>query len=140
MVQVILGKKGSGKTKRLIDMANEALKTEHGYVVFMDDDTRYMYDLRHEVRVVDCSDYAKREERSADMFYGLVAGMLSVNFDITLIFVDAFKKLVNTDDMNELESLFDRLNKLSELRHVNIVLSVSADAEELPEFITKLAI
>ena len=139
MVQVILGKKGSGKTKRLIDMANEALKTEQGFVVFMDDDTRYMYDLRHEVRFVDCSDYAKREERSADMFYGLVAGMLSVNFDITLIFVDAFKKLVNTD-MNELEKLFENLNKLSELRHVNIVLSVSADAEELPEFITKLAI
>lgn len=139
MVQVILGRKGSGKTKRLIDLANESLKTEHGYVVFIDDDTRYMYDLRHEIRFVDCSDYAKREERSADMFYGLVAGMLSVNYDITLIFVDAFKKLVNTD-MNDLESLFKHLNKLSEEHHVNIVLSVSADASELPEFITKLAI
>lgn len=139
MVQVILGKKGSGKTKRLIDMANESLKTEGGYVVFMDDDNRYMYDLKHEIRFVDCSEYCKREERSADMFYGLVAGMISVNFDITLIFVDAFKKLVNAD-FSELESLFTHLNALSEARNVKIVLSVSADESELPEFITRLAI
>lgn len=139
MVQVILGKKGSGKTKRLIDMANDALKVEHGYVVFIDDDTRYMYDLRHEIRFVDCSEYAKREERSPDMFYGFIAGMLSVNYDITLIFVDAFKKLVNAD-FSELEGLFTHLNALSDARHVNIVLSVSADETELPEFITKLAI
>ena len=139
MVQVILGKKGSGKTKRLIDMANDSIKTEHGYVVFVDDDTRYMYDLRHEIRFVDLSDYAKREERSADMFYGLISGMLAVNYDISLIYVDAFKKLVNTAPA-ELKGLFDHLNALCEARKVNMVLSVSDDAADLPEFITKLAI
>ena len=57
MIQVILGSKGSGKTKRLIDITNDALKVEHGNVVFIDDDKRYMYDLRHEIRFVDASEY-----------------------------------------------------------------------------------
>ena len=57
MIRVILGDKGSGKTKRLIDMTNDALKTEHGNIIFIDDDKRYMYDLRHEIRFVDASAY-----------------------------------------------------------------------------------
>ena len=67
MIQVIYGKKGSGKTKRLLDMANDALKVEHGDIVFVDDDKRYMYDLRHEIRFVDASEYSVN---SADMFLG----------------------------------------------------------------------
>ena len=58
MIRVILGDKGSGKTKRLIDMTNDALKTEHGNIIFIDDDKRYMYDLRHEIRFVDASGHA----------------------------------------------------------------------------------
>ena len=57
MIRVILGDKGSGKTKRLIDLTNDALKSEHGNIIFIDDDKRYMYDLRHEIRFVDASEY-----------------------------------------------------------------------------------
>lgn len=136
MIQVILGKKGSGKTKRLIDQANDSLKVEHGNVVFIDDDKRYMYDLRHEIRFVDASEYAVN---SADIFYGFVSGMLSMNFDITLIFVDAFMKLANCDP-NALEDFFNRLDTLSKSRNVNFVLSVSGDPADMPEFITRYAI
>ena len=108
-------------------------------IIFIDDDKRYMYDLRHEIRFVDASEYPSGYKCSAHEFLGFLCGMLSSNYDLSLIAVDAFKKLVNTE-MSELENLFDHLNKLSEQRHVNIVLSVSADAEELPEFITRLAI
>lgn len=136
MIQVIMGKKGSGKTKRLIDQANDALKVEHGSVVFIDDDTRYMYDLRHEIRFVDASDY---KIASADMFYGFVSGMLSMNFDISVIFVDAFVKMVNAD-MKTMEAFFARLEELSKARNVNFVISISGDPAELPEFITRYAI
>ena len=139
MIQIILGDKGSGKTKRLIDLVNESLKNEHGDIIFIDDDKRYMYDLRHEIRFVDASSYPAARKCSADAFLAFISGMLAADFDITMIVVDAFKKLVNAE-MSELESLFEHLSKLSEQRHVNIVLSVSADAEELPEFVTKLAI
>ena len=56
LIQIILGDKGSGKTKRLIDLVNESLKNEHGDIIFIDDDKRYMYDLRHEIRFVDASE------------------------------------------------------------------------------------
>ena len=140
MIQVVLGKKGSGKTKRLIDLANDALKSEHGVIVFMDDDKRYMYDLRHEIRFVNAGEFALGEHRSADWFYGLLGGMMSVNYDISLVFVDAFGKLVNNSDWHQLGDLFARLESLCAQHNVNLVISVSGDPEELPEFITRFAV
>ena len=136
MIQVILGKKGSGKTKRLIDMANDALNTETGNIVFIDDDSRYMYDLRRDIRFVDASEY---RINSADMFYGLIAGMLSANFDITLIVVDALVRLVGCP-FCDLEDLFQRLDALSKARGVNFLMAVSGDPKDMPEFITQYAI
>ena len=140
MIQAILGKKGSGKTKRILDMANEALKDEQGQIIFIDDNKRYMYDLKHEIRFVDASEYALGENRSKSWFYGLLGGMLAVNFDITRIYVDAFFKLVNNKDTADLESIFEQMESLAKDHNVTFVLSVSGDPDELPEFITKYAI
>lgn len=133
MIQAIYGKKGSGKTKRLLDMANEALQVEHGDVVFIDDDKRYMYDLRHEVRFVDASEYGVK---SADKFLGFISGMLAQNFDVTAIFIDAFMKLVNTDIAN-LGDFFAELDALAEKRNLRFVISVSGDPDGMPEFMKK---
>ena len=130
MIQVIYGKKGSGKTKRILDMANHAVEEQHGDIVFVDDDNRYMFDLRHEVRFVNASEY---KIRSADMFCGFLGGMLAQNFDIKVIFIDAFLKLIKTD-INETAWFFDCLNVYSSAHGVDFVLSVSEDAENLPDF------
>ncbi|MDO4547673.1 MAG: hypothetical protein Q4D04_06240 [Clostridia bacterium] len=140
MIQVILGKRGSGKTKRLIDLANDALKSGHECIVFVDDDKRYMYDLRHEIRFVNAGEFALGEHRSMDWFYGLLGGMLAVNFDISIIYVDAFAKLINNTDWDETEELFQRLESLSRLHNADLVLSVSGDPETIPEFITRYAV
>ena len=79
MIQVIYGKKGSGKTKRILDMANDAGAQQNGDIVFVDDDNRYMFDLRHEVRFVNATEY---DIRSADAFYGFLCGMVAQNFDL----------------------------------------------------------
>ncbi len=131
MIQVIYGKKGSGKTKRILDMTNRAADQVHGDVVFVDDDKRYMYDLRHEVRFVNAGEY---DMRSADMFYGFLCGMLAQNFDVKLIVIDAFLKLTKTD-INEMGWFFERLEKYSQEHEIDFVLSISLDAEDLPEFI-----
>ena len=123
MIQAIVGRKGSGKTKRLLDMANEALKVEHGHIVFVDDDKRYMYDLRHEIRFVDASEYMPKEHRSPD----------------ALICVDAFHRLANADWTN-MQSLFERLDALGNTHNCTFLLSLSADSSELPEFILKYAV
>ncbi len=133
MIQVIHGKKGSGKTKRIIDMANSAIKEHKGDVVFVDDDNRYMFDLRHEVRFVNAGEYGMV---SPEMFLGFLCGMLAQNFDVGQVYVDAFLKLVNASP-SETEWFFGRLEALSEKLNILFVLSVSCDDAEAPEFIRK---
>ena len=133
MIQVIAGKKGSGKTKRIIDMANLATKDSKHDIVFIDDDNRYMFDLRHEVRFINASEY---DLTSDQMFTGLLCGVVAQNFDIGLICIDAFKKLIKCE-LDTTEWFFKRLEKLSEKHNVNFVISISADVEELPEYIKK---
>lgn len=141
MIQVILGDKGSGKTKRLIDLANEALKSEHGNIIFIDDDKRYMYDLRHEIRFVDASEYPAAYKCTAHEFLAFVCGMLSADFDLSLIAVDAFKKLVRTplDDV-EMEKFFENLQNVSDAHRCNFVLSISVPEDDVPEYVRKYAV
>ncbi|MCQ2437730.1 MAG: twitching motility protein PilT [Clostridia bacterium] len=140
MIKVILGSKGSGKTKRLIDITNDALKAEHGNIIFIDDDKRYMYDLRHEVRFVDASEYPSGHRCGAHEFLGFLCGMLSADFDLTLIAIDAFKKLVvDPLDSPEMKLFFEQLDVLSEQHNCKFILTVSADAESVPEYISKYA-
>lgn len=131
MIQVIHGKKGTGKTKKILDMANEAIGKHKGDIIFVDDDTRYMFDLRHEVRFVNASEYGCS---SPEMFMGFLCGMLSQNFDITEIFVDAFLKLVKVP-VEETESFFKRLDAVSRDHHVDIIISCSVDDAVAPEFL-----
>ena len=141
MIQIILGDKGSGKTKRLIDRVNESLKNEHGDIIFIDDDKRYMYDLRHEIRFVDASEYPVGHKCQASEMLGFICGMLSANFDLSLIAMDAFMKLVRTPlDDPEMKVFFEKLEILSEAHHCNFLSSVSAQAESVPEYIRKYAI
>jgi len=135
MIQVIAGNKGSGKTKRLIDMATEALKNEHGIIAFIDDDKRYMYDLPHDIRFVDASDYVAVKGCSVDVFYGFLSGMMAVNYDLTLICVDAFLKLCKKTPLEEMEAFFAGLNALSEANHCTFIINISCDIEALPEFV-----
>lgn len=137
MIQVILGDKGSGKTKRLIDLTNDALKSEHGNIIFIDDDKRYMYDLRHEIRFVDASEYPAYKCGAAE-FLAFICGMLSADFDLSLIAVDAFKKLVKTPlDSLEMEKFFEGLERVSAAHHCNFVLSISAPEDDVPEYVRK---
>lgn len=136
MIQVIAGRKGSGKTKRIIDMANKASQDSKHDIVFIDDDNRYMFDLRHEVRFMNASEY---DLTSDQMFIGFLTGVVAQNFDVGLILIDAFKKLV-MQDLAQTEPLFQRLEKISEKHNVDFVLSISEAPGELPAFIQKFVI
>lgn len=136
MVQIIYGKKGSGKTKRLIDLANETVKDEQGNVLFIDDDNRYIFDLRHEIRFINAGDYGVR---SAQMFCGFICGLLAQNFDIRVLFVDAFLKLVQ-DDLRGLAWLFESLDKICQEHNVRLVISCSGATDDAPEFMQKYLI
>ncbi len=130
MIKMIAGLKGSGKTKRLIDMTNDTAKTAAGSVVFLDKDNSYMYEIDRAVRFVNVNDY---HVNSAEMFLGFLGGMLASNYDISTIFIDAFLKLVNID-LAGADWFFSSLEAYGQKHDVTFVLSVSADPEQLPDF------
>ena len=136
LIQVIAGKKGSGKTKRIIDMANLATKDSKHDIVFIDDDNRYMFDLRHEVRFINASEYGLSSDQ---MFMGMLCGIVASNFDLGLICIDAFKKLIK-NELDTTEWFFERLEALGAKHDVNFAISISADEDELPDFIKKYVI
>lgn len=141
MIQIILGAKGTGKTKRLLDITNEALKVENGEIVFIDDDKRYMFDLRHEIRFIDARDYGPLHGCNPSQLLCFLYGMLSVNYDITLVSIDAFKKIVKQDlDSDEMKEFFVALEKLSEAHRCKFVISIGSEPDEVPEFIRQFAV
>lgn len=85
MIQVIYGKRGSGKSKKMVSLANEKVKTAKGNVVFVDDDSRAIHELDREIRFIDADEYALTDYRS---IYGFLCGIISTNYDVTTIFVD----------------------------------------------------
>ena len=136
MIQVIHGKKGSGKTKRIIDLANHSITESKSDVLFIDDDNRYMFDLRHEVRFINAGEYGIV---SAEMFLGFLCGLLAQNFDVGIIFIDAFLKLSKAE-LKDSQWFFQRLEALCDRHGVDFVLSVSEDSENLPDFLKKYII
>lgn len=136
MIQLIYAEKGSGKTKRLIDLANEELNTTKGEIVFIDDDKRYMYDVAHQIRFVDTRDYAID---SADALYGMLSGMVAQNFDIEAIYVDAFLKIVDKG-VHEIETLIKKIEWLTDKNEVKAVIIISGNPEEAPDFLKKYII
>ena len=136
MVQLIYGPKGSGKTKRIIDMANAETETSKGDVVFIDDDKRYIYDVKRPARFVDVREY---DVDSEEKLYGFIAGMLAQNFDITAVYLDAFLHIIGKKP-SEIENLITGLTKLAAINNVKLVINVSGKIEEMPAFLKDLVI
>ncbi len=136
MIQVIAGNKGSGKTKRLIDLTNATAREAVHDVIFLDDDNRYMYDVDHKVRFINAADY---HVSNTDMFIGFLCGILSSNYDVGTVFIDAFLKLCH-NDLAHTEPVVRVLAGLGASHNVDFVLSVSADPEELPDFLKQYLI
>ena len=136
MIQIIFGKKGSGKTKRILDMANASVKEAKGNVLFIDDDKSYTLSLKPQIRFIDASEYSVKGEAP---FYGFLAGILAGNYDISVIYIDAFLKLVKATP-DELVDFFAKLETLVAGANCDVVLSFSEDAANVPESIRKYQI
>ena len=133
MIKLIVGKKGTGKTKILINMVEDALKATNGNVVCVEKVPKLTYDIPSSVRLMETS---KDNIEGYDEFYGYITGILSGNFDITDLFIDSTLR-IGGRDYAELGNFLEKLNGTLADREVNVVFTVSADKEELPESVTK---
>ncbi len=132
MIKLITGKKGTGKTKILIDQINEAVKSTNGNIVCIEKGDNIRRSISFRVRWCDSESFAID---NYDAFYGFVAGMLAGNFDIKDVFVDGILRMGGRD-YDALGNLFEKLDKLTG-DEANIIFTVSADNEELPESVTR---
>lgn len=128
MLKLIVGKKGSGKTKQLISMVNSAVEVSNGKVVCIEKGTKLTYDINHSARLLDTDSY---HVSGYDAFYGFLAGIAASDFDVKEIFVDSILKIAG-DDFSEVTKLIAKIDTLFN-DGVTVTITVSADASELPE-------
>lgn len=129
MVQLIVGKKGKGKTKQLLDKVNSEVKNIEGNIVYLDKSAKHMYELNNKVRLIDVSQYMI--ENSSE-FIGFVSGIISQDHDLQQMYFDSFLKIAYIEEQ-ELGGIINKLDKVSESFNVDFILSVSLDESELSE-------
>lgn len=132
MIKLIIGKKGSGKTKKLVDMVNEAAATSLGNVVCIEKGDTLTYSVTHKARLIDADAYGIS---GYGEYFGMVAGIKAGNHDVTHIFGDATLRIGERDT----DKLADFLARIAEIEEVEFVFTVSADRDELPKKIFDLA-
>ncbi len=136
MIKLIVGNKGSGKTKTLIKMANEAVANSAGHVVVVEKGLKLTYDINHKARLVDIEHY---DVKGFDCLHGFLTGLMACNYDITHIFVDATLKIGGAD-LSAFTDMVDRLAGLAAEHNVNLIFTVSCNMEELPASLKGYAI
>ena len=129
MVELIVGKKGKGKTKVLLDRVNNAVKEANGSIVYLDKSTKHMYELNNKVRLIDVSSYPLK---NADEFVGFICGIISQDHDLEQIYLDSFLKVSKLEGADVTDTL-EQLDKIGEKYGISVVVSISLDKEELPE-------
>ncbi len=131
MIKIITGKRGSGKTKVLVDLIKEAAKNTIGNIVCIEKNMQLTYDIPYSVRLVDVDGY---NVDSYDKFYGFIAGTVASNYDIKEVFVDGILK-IGGRDYDKLADLFEKVDKIT--KDIIVVFTVSEDNENLPESVKK---
>ncbi|MBQ3754569.1 MAG: hypothetical protein II867_00190 [Clostridia bacterium] len=138
MIKLITGAKGTGKTKIIIDMANDNVETAKGDIVFLTDTDRYMYSLRYQVRVINVDNFLKRGDApiSEESLIGFIKGILAGNHDIETLYIDGAHRLLGKK-ISEMEDFFTDIYAIGKDTETKFVLTVSEDENNFPEFLNK---
>ena len=124
MIKVLLGPKGTGKTKTMLELSDQAVKHENGAVVFIERGNKLIHEVNRDIRLVDTKDY---HIESFNKLYGFLCGMAAGNYDINQIFIDSIFKITKDDSMSGFETFLDEIEELGKSAEIDFVISVSAD-------------
>lgn len=129
MVQLICGHNGTGKTRRMIEMANRAIDNVQGKMVFLEANNRHIFDLDYRIRYINTKEFGLT---NAEQFKGFVCGLIATDYDVEHVYIDGLYKIAQAG-MEKLECVIERLDYLSEKFNVNFVMSVNHEIEDIPE-------
>lgn len=133
MLELIIGVKGTGKTKQLIDMVHAALSTSNGNVVCIEKGDKLRFDVNYQCRLIDTEQYGVN---NAESLYGMVCGILASNHDITDLFIDSALKICK-DDLSAFEAILDKINVVCDAGNVKCVITSSMDVAAATDTIKK---
>ena len=133
MIHLIYGAKGSGKTKKIIEMANASIDTAGGDIVFITDTNRYMFDIKYQIRFVNTEEHHIFTEEA---LLGFIKGLIAGNHDIKTIYIDGAHRIARKEVEN-MQDFYSELEAIAERQDVEFVLCVSKTEEELPDFLKK---
>lgn len=138
MIKLITGAKGSGKTKRIIDMANENIETAKGDIIFVTDTDRYMYSLRYQIRNINTKCLRGEDKTiNEDSLIGFIKGILAGNHDIESFYIDGAHRILNKPVV-EMEEFFNALYSITQNdKEIDFIVTVSENEENFPEFLKK---
>ena len=134
MIKLFIGSKGSGKTKTLIEMVNNAQSTTTGNVVCIEQGTKLIHEINYHTRLIDTTTY---DVDNAQKLYGFVCGMLATNYDITDIFVDSILKIAPEVKIEGFVTFVEALAPILEKNNINLVMTASTEVEHIPEPLKK---
>ncbi|MDD3795214.1 MAG: twitching motility protein PilT [Lachnospiraceae bacterium] len=129
MIQLIIGEKGKGKTKVLLDKANTEVKSVNGNVVYLDKSTQHMYELNNKVRLIDVTGFPVD---NSDEFLGFICGIISQDHDLEQMYLDSFLKIAKLEG-KDVTTALEKLKKISSQFNVNFVISISLTKAQLPD-------
>ena len=131
MIQIIAGGKGKGKTKILLDKVNADVITAKGSLVYLDKNTKHMYELNNKVRLISVTDYLVDDE---DAFLGFICGIISQDHDLEKVYLDGFLKITGIEGTDkDVSYVLKKLDVISAKFKVDFVISISLEASALPE-------
>ncbi|HHT83020.1 MAG: hypothetical protein ACOYEC_06155 [Christensenellales bacterium] len=133
MIKIIYGSKGTGKTKRIIDMANKALDTTDGFIVFLADTDRYVREIKYAIRFINTK---KAGIKGEDNLIGFIKGLINGNYDTKEMFIDGAARMLEKD-IPQMGSFMEQLEKISKEYDIEFILTISCDKEDLPGFFDK---
>lgn len=128
MVKLLVGHKGSGKTKQMIQLANDMTETCHGSLVFINKDSRLTFDLKYQIRVICMEDFP--HITNSDEYIGFIYGIISSDHDIDTMFIDGILKHADVS-LGNLPVFIERLKKISDMFELDFIVSLSAEMEEM---------
>ena len=135
MVKVIMGPKGTGKTKRMIELVNKAVNDESGNVVCIEKGQNLRFNVKYSAKLIDVSEYPM--VLSYETIFAYICGIYSGNYDITHIFIDSLYKITGDDDDAKAEVFLEKLEKFSQASGIKFTIMISAESENAPEGIKK---
>ena len=130
MVQLVCGQKGKGKTTEILARANEEVKNASGNIVFIDRNSAHMFELSNKIRLIDISRYPLT---TSDEFVGFISGIISQDHDLQSVYMDGFLKCAHISSNEEVTPVILKLDRLSTIFEINMVISLSVDADELSD-------